>query len=105
MGIDVRPIDPTATTSWLQGRLDFSGLPLAEAIAEPNRYSAVTLRRGDPRLADLPVAVGFRTGDHNDPSSAFPTVFPVRVALTDAHASVLVPRLLRSAGRSIAGWV
>src|SRR3546814_10289167 len=49
--IDVRQIDPTATTSWLQGRLDFSGLPLAEAIAEANRYSAVKLRLGDPRLA------------------------------------------------------
>src|SRR3546814_2535012 len=64
MGIDVRQIDPTATTSWLQGRLDFSGLPLAEAIAEANRYSAVKLRLGDPRLADLPVGGSLRTGDN-----------------------------------------
>src|SRR3546814_7268470 len=61
MGIDVRQIDPPATTSWLQGRLDFSGLPLAEAISEANRYSGVKLRLGDPRLADLPVGGSFRT--------------------------------------------
>src|SRR3546814_20058884 len=79
MGIDVRQIDPTATTSWLQGRLDFSGLPLAEAIDEANRYSAVKLRLGDPRLADLPVGGSFRTGDNAGIAAAFSTVFPVRV--------------------------
>src|SRR3546814_2905377 len=85
MGIDVRQIDPTATTSWLQGRLDFSGLPLAEAIAEANRYSSVKLRLGDPRLADLPVGGSFRTGDNAVIAAAFSTVFPVRVEICRSH--------------------
>src|SRR3546814_10040974 len=88
MCIDGRQIDPTATTSWLQGRLDFSGLPLAEAIAEANRYSAVKLRLGDPRLADLPVGGSFRTGDNAGIAAAFSTVFPVRVR-SEEHTSEL----------------
>lgn len=91
-GIAVRRIDPAAATSWMQGRLDFSGLPLAEAVAEANRYSAVKLRLGDPRLASLPVGGSFRAGDNAGIAEAFSTVFPVRVARSDAHEIVLVPR-------------
>src|SRR3546814_19605079 len=98
MGIDVPQIDPTATTSWMQGRLDFSGLPLAEAIAEANRYSAVKLRLGDPRLADLPVGGSFRTGANAGIAPAFSTVFPVRAARRAAHPIVLVPRGLPRPG-------
>lgn len=91
-GIRVRQVDPAGITSWMHGRLDFSGLPLAQAVAEANRYSAVKLRLGDPRLADLPVGGSFRTGDNASIAAALSAVFPVRVVSSDAHEIVLMPR-------------
>ena len=90
--IRVSRVDPATVTGWMHGRLDFSGLPLAQAVAEANRYSAVKLRLGDPRLADLPVGGSFRTGDNASIAAALSTVFPVRVARSDAHEIVLMPR-------------
>ncbi|MGH8125714.1 MAG: FecR family protein [Rhodanobacteraceae bacterium] len=45
VGISVRKVDPAAVTAWQHGRLDFNGMPLAQAIADANRYSAVKLRQ------------------------------------------------------------
>jgi transmembrane sensor len=91
-GISVRRVDPTAVTAWLRGRLDFNGMPLAQAIADANRYSAVKLRLGDPKLADMPVGGSFRAGDNAAIAAALSAVFPVRVARNDAHEIVLMPR-------------
>lgn len=91
-GISVRKVDPTAVTAWLHGRLDFNGMPLARAIADANRYSAVKLRLGDPKLADMPVGGSFRAGDNAAIAAALSAVFPVRVARNDAHEIVLMPR-------------
>jgi len=91
-GISVHKVDPTAVTAWLHGRLDFNGMPLAQAIAEANRYSAVKLRLGDPKLAGMPVGGSFRAGDNAAIAAALSAVFPVRVARNDAHEIVLMPR-------------
>jgi transmembrane sensor len=91
-GIRVRRIDANAATGWTRGRLDFSGLPLAEAVAEANRYSALKLRVGDPRLAGMPVGGSFRIGDNAAIASAFAAVFPLRIAHRDAREIVLMPR-------------
>ncbi|WP_242107531.1 FecR family protein [Luteimonas aquatica] len=90
--IRVRRVDPEAAIGWIQGRLDFNGLPLAEAVAEANRYSAVKLRLGDPGLADLQVGGSFRTGDNAAIAAAFAAAFPVRVASRDGQEIVLMPR-------------
>lgn len=91
-GIRTHRVDTASITSWMHGRLDFSGLPLAEAVTEANRYSAVKLRLGDPRLANLPVGGSFRAGDNAGMATALSAVFPVRVAHSDAHEIVLMPR-------------
>ena len=91
-GISVRKVDPAAVTAWLHGRLDFNGMPLAQAIADANRYSAVKLRLGDPKLADMPVGGSFRAGDNAAIAAALSAVFPVRVARNDVHEIVLMPR-------------
>ncbi len=91
-GISVRKVDPAAATAWLRGRLDFNGMPLAQAIADANRYSAVKLRLGDPKLADMPVGGSFRAGDNAAIAAALSAVFPVRVARHDAQEIVLMPR-------------
>lgn len=91
-GISVREVDPAAVAAWLHGRLYFNGTPLAQAIADANRYSAVKLRLGDPSLADMPVGGSFRAGDNAAVAAALSAVFPVRVAHSDAHEIVLMPR-------------
>lgn len=91
-GISVHKVDPTAVTAWLHGRLDFNGMPLAQAIADANRYSAVKLRLGDPKLADMRVGGSFRAGDNAAIAVALSAVFPVRVARSDAHEIVLMSR-------------
>jgi len=91
-GISVRKVDPTAVTAWLHGRLDFNGMPLAQAIADANRYSAVKLRLSDPKLANMPVGGSFRAGDNAAIAAALSAVFPVRVVRSDAHEIVLMPR-------------
>lgn len=91
-GISVRHVDTAAVTAWLHGRLDFNGMPLAEAVAEANRYSEVKLRLGDPALAQMPVGGSFRAGNNAAIAAALSAVFPVRVAHSDAHEIVLMPR-------------
>lgn len=91
-GISVRRVDTAAIASWMRGRLDFDGLPLGQAVAEANRYSAVKLRLGDPRLASMLVGGSFRAGDNAAIAAALSAVFPVRVAHSDAHEIVLMPR-------------
>jgi transmembrane sensor len=91
-GLSVRKVDPASVTAWLRGRLDFNGMPLAEAIADANRYSAIKLRLGDAKLADLPVGGSFRAGDNAAIAAALSAVFPVRVARNDAHEILLMPR-------------
>lgn len=46
--------------SWREGMLVFRGTPLAEAVAEFNRYNAHKLVVDDPSIADIPVGGGFR---------------------------------------------
>jgi len=91
-GIHVRQVDPATVTNWLHGRLDFSGLPLSQVVAEANRYSAVKLRVDDPGLASLAVGGSFRAGDNVAIANALSAVFPVRVVPRNAHEIVLMPR-------------
>jgi transmembrane sensor len=91
-GISVRQVDSVTATSWMYGRLDFSDWPLAKVVAEANRYSAVKLRLGDPRLAGLRVGGSLRTGDNAGIAAAIFAVLPVQVARSDAHEIVLMPR-------------
>jgi transmembrane sensor len=91
-GIRVRRVDTATMTSWTRGRLDFSGLPLGQAVSEANRYCAVKLRLGDPRLASMPVGGSFRAGDNAAIATALSAVFPLRIAHGDAHEIVLMPR-------------
>jgi transmembrane sensor len=91
-GITVRKADPAAVSAWLHGRLDFDGVPLGRAIEDANRYSALKLRLGDPKLAGMQVGGSFRAGDNKAIAAALSAVFPVRVARSDVHEIVLMPR-------------
>jgi transmembrane sensor len=49
--------------AWREGYLVFSGEPLSEVVEQVNRYSSVTLRIADPKLASVAVGGRFRIGD------------------------------------------
>lgn len=78
-GIAITSIDPELASSWLDGWLRFRGAPLAEVIAEANRYSELKLRLGDPRLADVELSGNFHAGDNASIGDAASMILPVRV--------------------------
>ncbi len=49
--------------AWRDGRLEFDGEPVAEAIAEVNRHNRRIIRLTDPALGREPVYGAFRTDD------------------------------------------
>lgn len=75
----VRATDATAVTSWRDGRLMFSDEPLADAVAEVNRYSRVKIEVSDPMLTGYRVSGVFRTGQTSGFISALEARFPIRV--------------------------
>lgn len=49
--------------AWQQGRIEFDRTPLAEALEEVNRYSAVPIRVGEAALHEMQVSGSFSTQD------------------------------------------
>lgn len=89
--MEVSAIDPEVMTSWLQGRLRFSGTPLAQVIAEANRYSTRQLRLGDPGLAAVELSGVFTAGDNASIASAAEMILPVKAVVQGAEI-VLLPQ-------------
>lgn len=82
-----RQVDAELITSWSKGRLVFRGTPLAEAVAEINRYSPRKLRIADARLGRLPLSGTFKLGDADSVAATLPAVLPVN---TVEHADEVV---------------
>lgn len=59
----VRAVDVRSVTAWSQGRLVFRDTPLAEAVAEANRYLEDPIVLDAPALAQASVNGVIRTGD------------------------------------------
>jgi transmembrane sensor len=74
----LRTADTEAVLGWTRGRLIFRGTPLADVVAEVNRYSARKLVLTDPSLAKLPVHGNFVAGDAGTVVAALGAVLPVR---------------------------
>lgn len=72
-----RSVDLQAATGWERGRLVFHGAPLAEVLAEVNRYVDQPLRIDDPLLAGLPVSGNFIAGDSHLVASALVQTLPI----------------------------
>ena len=90
-GVSIASIDPESARAWLEGWLRFRGTPLAEVIAEANRYSPRKLRLGDPRLANVQLSGTFRAGDSASIADAASLILPVRVARS-GNELVLQPK-------------
>lgn len=64
---------------WSEGFHVFSATPLAEAVKEINKYSAVKIRLADPSLERLVLSGNFKAGSAQDIAVALPVVLPVRI--------------------------
>lgn len=64
--------------SWKRGQIAFERTPLAQAIAEVNRYSTRRIELADRGLSDLPVSGLFRTGDQENFVLALTSMYPIR---------------------------
>lgn len=84
-------LDVEAATSWTGGRLHFRRTPLADAIAEMNRYSAKQISLEAPRLRSLEVDGVFAAGDPDSFVAALTALFPLRARQVSNDRIVLVP--------------
>jgi transmembrane sensor len=71
--------------AWQEGYLAFSGEPLSEVIEQVNRYSAVTLELGDPKLAPIAIGGRFRIGDLDAVLDVLDTNFGIHAYRVDDH--------------------
>ena len=68
---EVRTVNPDHSTAWRRGRLIFDHMPLAEVVAELNRYRRGRIVITDPNLASRQVSGVFST---DDPQAVLATV-------------------------------
>jgi len=81
--VRVSRADVAQETSWLNGKIVIRDAPLAQAIAELNRYSIRKIVLDDPTLADRHVSGVFIPGDLNGFARALATSGLARVSTQD----------------------
>lgn len=96
----VQNFDVARETSWRSGVLVFDETPLAEAVAELNRYSKDQLVVDDPAIAAFHVTGVFKTGDMNRFARTVEEILPVDLE-TRSNGTIVLSR--RSASISQAG--
>lgn len=72
------PVDLASALSWRSGVLQFRDVPLADAVAELNRYAEVQIELADPGLGAERLSGSFRVGDQDQFVSALVSFLPVR---------------------------
>lgn len=73
--------------AWREGLVVFADTPLAEAVAELNRYAPHALVVKDARAATLRISGAFRTGESATFAEALETSFPVQ-AVTRSDGTI-----------------
>ncbi len=66
-------------SAWRSGKLEFRETPLAEAIAEANRYSRVRIELRDPALANARISGVFDAGRNESLANALRAYFGLRI--------------------------
>jgi len=75
----VASADTEKAISWRSGVVEFSGEPLAQAVAEINRYTTQPIEIDDPDAANFRVSGVFRTGEPQMFARMMTQVFPLEV--------------------------
>jgi transmembrane sensor len=78
-----------AVTAWQRGQVALDNTPLADAVADMNRYSTIRLIIEDPRIAAIPIDGVFRAGDSEDFAQALARTYNLEVR-ADSHLISLV---------------
>lgn len=91
-GVEVARADVEALTSWKEGRVRFTDMLLADAVAEMNRYSHTPIVIEDKAAGEIRISGTFRTGQSQDFAAAVASLFPVEVSQANGQIR------LRSAG-------
>lgn len=85
-------VDVARETSWRSGVLVFDETPLADAVAELNRYSSERLVIEDPEIAAFHVSGVFKTGDPERFARTVEEILPVRTEHRGRETIVLSQR-------------
>lgn len=81
----VTRVSPATIALWRDGRISFDRTPLAQAVAEFERYGATGLTIRDPAVAAMPVGGSYDVRQFRRFAEALPRILPVRlVRLGDA---------------------
>ncbi|EGJ11570.1 FecR family protein [Rubrivivax benzoatilyticus] len=74
-----RPLSSADAAAWREGRIAFDGVPLAQALAEFERYGPTGVVVRDPAVGALPVGGSWRVGDARRFAETLPELLPVRL--------------------------
>jgi transmembrane sensor len=105
--LEARPAEPmrvqnfnvASETSWRSGVLVFDETPLAEAVAELNRYSRERLVIDDPAIAAFHVSGVFKTGDMNRFARTVKEILPVDLQ-TRSDGTIVLNQRTQSISRA-----
>lgn len=92
--VSVSHVSPQALErrlAWTAGRLEFRGEPLADAVAEFNRYNLRQIRLATPALGGLRVGGNFKATDPETFAAALASAFKLHVEPANPDAIVLRP--------------
>ncbi len=84
--LDTPPLDKV--TAWQRGQVILDHTPLADAVAEMNRYSPIQLEIKDPQAATVQVTGVFRIGDSADFAQAVAEAY--HLSLTQEPRRILI---------------
>lgn len=84
----VTSVSPAAIAPWREGRLSFDQTPLAQAIAEFERYGQTGLVVRDPVVAALPVGGSYSLRQFRHFVGTLPQILPVRLVQHGAVTEV-----------------
>lgn len=85
----VSKVSPTAIAPWRSGRISFDNTPLAQALAEFERYGPTGLTVLDPDVARLPVGGSYSLRQHQRFADALPQLLPVRLVQRGALTEIV----------------
>lgn len=88
----VSTADAEAARGWTQGKLFVDNWPLADLLAEMNRYSDTQLEIGDPSLEAIRLSGVFTAGDQDTLILILEQGWPVRTVRRSEHEILLLPR-------------
>ncbi|HEX5776343.1 MAG TPA: FecR family protein [Caulobacteraceae bacterium] len=90
--VSVAAANVAVETSWREGVVVFNDTPLAQAVAEMNRYADEPITVGDRELGELRINGRFRTNEPGAFLGAVVAYFPVEAHRTPGGETVLTGR-------------